>query len=203
MTSATVKDMLCIHSSLQISSDTSGCQIHYHSNHICTINFALLLLQAFVAVKTGSSFFFGVFLKSNATTSNKKRAKECQHSQNTHLTILCWQTDHNDNIMTTSLWRCCLSYVWSYCFTVFMLGGGGSSSGKSIMPRKSESVFLCPEKGWKFFRIMTSSICERPVKETIFCSSVNPLGPRPATVLSQWNPMRREVTVSSDPGTQL
>ena len=64
-------------------------------------------------------------------------------------------------------------------------GGGGSSSGKSIMPRKSERVFLCPEKGWKFFRIMTSSICERPVKETIFCSSVNPLSPRPATVLSQ------------------
>ena len=31
----------------------------------------------------------------------------------------------------------------------------------------------------------------------------NPLGPRPAAALSLWNPMRREVTVSNDPGIQL
>ena len=31
----------------------------------------------------------------------------------------------------------------------------------------------------------------------------NPLGPRPAAALSLQNPMRREVTVSNDPGIQL
>ena len=31
----------------------------------------------------------------------------------------------------------------------------------------------------------------------------NPLGPRPATALSLQNPMRREVALSNDPGTQL
>ena len=33
--------------------------------------------------------------------------------------------------------------------------------------------------------------------------NLNPLGPRPATALSLRNPMRREVTVSNDPGIQL
>ena len=31
----------------------------------------------------------------------------------------------------------------------------------------------------------------------------NPLGPRPAAALALQNPMRREVTVSNDPGIQL
>ena len=35
------------------------------------------------------------------------------------------------------------------------------------------------------------------------CTSLNPLGPRPATALSLQNPMRRAVTVSNDPGIQL
>ena len=32
---------------------------------------------------------------------------------------------------------------------------------------------------------------------------INPLGPSPAAALSLRNPMRREVTVSNDPGIQL
>ena len=32
---------------------------------------------------------------------------------------------------------------------------------------------------------------------------INPLGPRPAATSSLWNPIRREVAVSNDPGIQL
>ena len=108
MTSATVKDMLCIHSCLQISSDTSGCQIHYHSNHICTINFALLLLQAFVAVKTGSSFVFCFFTVTPQLQTRKEQKNAS--TRKTHswqyfagrLTIISWL--HSDDAASGE-WR--------------------------------------------------------------------------------------------------
>ena len=37
----------------------------------------------------------------------------------------------------------------------------------------------------------------------VFWALIKRFGPRPATALSLWNPMQREVTVSNDPSIQL
>ena len=43
---------------------------------------------------------------------------------------------------------------------------------------------------------------DKCLSATSHCSLFYPLGPRPAAALSLRNPMRREVTVSNDPGIQ-
>ena len=51
--------------------------------------------------------------------------------------------------------------------------------------------------------VLRTGLCQSTASLAALCIYFNPLGPRPDTALSQRNPLRREVTVSNDPGIQL